>query len=231
MIFGYNTDVKAGDTVYHVQTEDRGAKNPVIDSAVYVKGRIIDRRRTPYDPEQQTPEQLQALAKQQHRALVEAIRGGGYQPPASLARSEEGSPAQTADAPARSATSAKPTGKAAGPDWGQLTAWDSPPASRQTCSLELINVPEIESGEDLVFRVKITNPFSDQPVSGALLRALLRDEAGEETLREASASADGIAEVRFPAPPSGKATVLFQATGAIASDLLRFHLRRATDPQ
>lgn len=226
MIFGYNTDVKAGDTVYHVQTEDRGEKNPVIDSTVYVKGRIIDRRRTPYDPGQQTPEQLQVLAKRQHRALVEAIRGGGYQPPASVPRSEEGSPAQAASGGAR----ATPAGQPARPDWGQLGAGDAPPGSHQTCSLELIDVPEIGTGKDLVFRVKITSPFSDQPVSGALLRALLRDEAGEETLQEASASDEGIAEVRFEAPPSGKATVLFQATGPISSDLLRFHVRRATEP-
>ena len=61
MIFGYNTDVKSGDVVYHVQTEDRGEKNPVIDSVIYVKGRIVDRRRTPYQPGQVTPDKLQEM--------------------------------------------------------------------------------------------------------------------------------------------------------------------------
>ena len=81
MIFGYNTDVKAGDTVYHVQTEDRGEKHPVIDSVIYRGGRIVDRRRTSYQPGETTPEQLQEMVKRQHRELVEAIRGGTYVPP------------------------------------------------------------------------------------------------------------------------------------------------------
>ena len=50
MIFGFNTDVTGKDAVYHVQTEDRGAKHPVIDSIIYVSGRIVDRRQTPYVP-------------------------------------------------------------------------------------------------------------------------------------------------------------------------------------
>ena len=92
MIFGYNTDVKAGDTVYHVQTEDRGEKNPVIDSVIYMGGRIVDRRRTAYQPGETKPERLQEMVKQQHRELVEAIRGGTYVPP-------EKPPPQPAPAP------------------------------------------------------------------------------------------------------------------------------------
>lgn len=82
MVFGYNTDVKAGDTVYHVQTEDRGAKNPVIDSMIYVKGQILERRRTNYVPGEKTVEELQEMVKKQHGDLVDSIRAGTFVPSA-----------------------------------------------------------------------------------------------------------------------------------------------------
>ena len=80
MIFGYNTDVKAGEDTYHVQTEDRGEKHPVIDSVIYHKGRILDRKRTPYVPTEVSPEQVKSMVTNQHRVLVESIRSGAFVP-------------------------------------------------------------------------------------------------------------------------------------------------------
>src|SRR5581483_577150 len=59
MIFGFNTDVPGKDAVYHVQTEDRGAKNPVIESMIYVGGKILGRRRTPYVPSELSREKIE----------------------------------------------------------------------------------------------------------------------------------------------------------------------------
>ena len=84
MIFGFNTDVAGKDGSYHVQTEDRGVKHPVIDSIVYMGGgKIVDRRRTEYDPAQVTPKQIEDMVRRQHKELVEAIRTGNYVRPAS----------------------------------------------------------------------------------------------------------------------------------------------------
>ena len=80
MIFGYNTDVPVGDKVYHVQTEDRGSKHPVIDSVIYLKGRILDKRRTSYVPGEVTPEKIKEMVTQQHKELVEAIKSGSFVP-------------------------------------------------------------------------------------------------------------------------------------------------------
>ena len=80
MIFGFNTDVTGKDAVYHVQTEDRGAKHPVIDSIIYVSGRIVDRRQTPYVPAEVTHAQVEEMVRKQHKELVEAIRAGTFVP-------------------------------------------------------------------------------------------------------------------------------------------------------
>jgi hypothetical protein len=49
VITGYNTDVEYDGVVYHVQTEDKGLRTPLILSLVYVKGEILAAKRAPYD--------------------------------------------------------------------------------------------------------------------------------------------------------------------------------------
>ena len=74
MIFGFNTDIAAGGTVYHVQTEVR-EQEPRLESQVYVRGRCIGKRAVVL-PSDATEEEIQELARAQHRWVVEAVRGG-----------------------------------------------------------------------------------------------------------------------------------------------------------
>jgi len=46
MSFGFNSNVRVGDVVYHVQTEQRGADGAVLDTVVYIAGRVIHRVKT-----------------------------------------------------------------------------------------------------------------------------------------------------------------------------------------
>src|SRR3972149_72348 len=48
MITGFNTDVKYRGVVYHVQTEDKGAGNPLIETLIYKGGEILSSRRLPH---------------------------------------------------------------------------------------------------------------------------------------------------------------------------------------
>lgn len=74
MIFGFNTDIKAGETVYHVQTEVR-AQERRLESQVFVSGRCIGKRSVAM-PEAISDEEIQELARSQHRWVVEAVREG-----------------------------------------------------------------------------------------------------------------------------------------------------------
>ena len=80
MLFGHNTDVKVGETVYHVQTEDRGTANALIDTTVYCRGRVLHRRTNnyfdllPLDPGRE--ESLKKRIAEQHRTVTEEIRSG-----------------------------------------------------------------------------------------------------------------------------------------------------------
>src|SRR5207249_7826508 len=80
MLFGHNSNVKARDTTYHVQTEDRGTTNALIDTTVYFHGRVLHRRTNnyfdllPLNPG--TEQTLRLRLDEQHRAVVEEIRTG-----------------------------------------------------------------------------------------------------------------------------------------------------------
>ncbi len=83
MLTGFNTDVHHDDRTFHVQTEDRGAENPIIETLIYEGGRILDARRRPYGDESgngRDPERLSILLERQHQNVVRDIRLGKYDP-------------------------------------------------------------------------------------------------------------------------------------------------------
>jgi hypothetical protein len=83
MITGHNTDVEYAGRVYHVQTEDKGESNPVIETLVYSRGAILDSRRHSYaEAIKNGPDEriVLRLMEQQHRRMVREVRNGRYDP-------------------------------------------------------------------------------------------------------------------------------------------------------
>jgi hypothetical protein len=79
VLTGFNTDINFDGVTYHVQTEDRGSANPLIESLVYVKGEILATRRTEYSDLLEAGAEMpsiQILMERQHRNIVDAIRAG-----------------------------------------------------------------------------------------------------------------------------------------------------------
>jgi hypothetical protein len=79
MIFGFNTDVKHVDTIYHVQSEARESEK-LLQTQVFVRGRCIGKRAISYaETAAQAgfgdPQKEQQL-RDQHRLVLEAIREG-----------------------------------------------------------------------------------------------------------------------------------------------------------
>ena len=79
MIFGFNTDVKHGDTIYHVQSEAREGEL-VLQTQVFVRGRCIGKKATSYattaTQSQFGDNQKEQLLREQHRQVLDAIREG-----------------------------------------------------------------------------------------------------------------------------------------------------------
>jgi len=81
MITGHNTDVEYKGKTYHVQTEDKGVKNPIIESLIYIKGHIVGSKKASYADllaagggEKQIQERLEA----QHKRMLMDVRGGKF---------------------------------------------------------------------------------------------------------------------------------------------------------
>jgi hypothetical protein len=77
MIFGFNTDVKHGETVYHVQSEAREGEL-LLQTQVFVRGRCIGKRTTSYAREASGSSfgdlQKEQILRDQHRLTLNAIR-------------------------------------------------------------------------------------------------------------------------------------------------------------
>src|SRR5947209_4011640 len=78
MIFGFNTDVKHGDTIYHVQSEARESEL-MLQTQVFVRGRCIGKKAASYAAAASEPggdTKKEQLLRDQHRQVLEAIREG-----------------------------------------------------------------------------------------------------------------------------------------------------------
>ncbi len=79
MIFGFNTDVKHGDTIYHVQSEAREGEK-LLQTQVFVRGRCVGKKAISYAASATQagfgdPQKEQHL-RDQHRLVLESIREG-----------------------------------------------------------------------------------------------------------------------------------------------------------
>ncbi len=79
MIFGFNSDVKHDDIVYHVQSEAVATSQTLL-STVFVQGKCLGKRSSSYSDQASLPdfseEKIHEQLKEQHRQVLEAIREG-----------------------------------------------------------------------------------------------------------------------------------------------------------
>jgi len=92
MITGYNTDVRHGNRIFHVQTEDKGLGNPKIETLIYVGGEILDSYRSSYEDLVGGPvadSDIQFRMDEQHKAVIRDIKNGKYDTTPSEVESSE----------------------------------------------------------------------------------------------------------------------------------------------
>jgi len=212
MLFGHNTDVKLGDSVFHVQTEDRGTANALIDTTVYCRGRVLHRRTNnyidllPLDPERENS--LRKRIDDQHRAVTEEIKTGALRlvPPPLPVQQQSGAK-QSASAQSASAVSS-----------------NAAPAT--ALAVELINAKSWLSGKRANLQVGVRNRQNGAVVSGALVTARI-DGAAQVTEFSSETGADGQAHLEFEMPRlAGVEPVLvIEASQADSKGQLKFQLK------
>ena len=81
MIVGFNTDVRYRGETFHVQTEEKGANNPTIETLVYNNGEILLSRRISYAQFLQKPDmraRVKEMMKNQHEQIIGELKGGHF---------------------------------------------------------------------------------------------------------------------------------------------------------
>lgn len=79
VIAGFNTDIEYDGTVYHVQTEDKGAPALMIMSLVYDKGTILASKRASYEDLGESGFDEKEIAdrlSRQHKLMCAAVKAG-----------------------------------------------------------------------------------------------------------------------------------------------------------
>jgi hypothetical protein len=82
VITGFNTDVKFRGVIYHVQTEDKGPQNPLIETLVYKGGEILASRRLPYAELIPNHDEtaITKLMEDQHKGMIIEVKRGRFAP-------------------------------------------------------------------------------------------------------------------------------------------------------
>jgi hypothetical protein len=207
MLFGHNTDVKVGETVYHVQTEDRGTANALIDTTVYCRGRVLHRQTNnyidllPLDPAREAV--LRKRIDDQHRTLTEQIRTGALQlVPPPLPVKENSAAKKSASAPHSNA------------------------APAQALAVELVNAKNWLAGKHANLHVAVRRKQNGEAAKGALVTARI-DGAANVTEFSTETGADGQAKLEFEMPrlSGAEPALVIEATQAHSKGHLKFQLK------
>jgi len=81
MITGFNTDVKYKGKNFHIQTEDKGPKNPVVETLLYFEGMIVASKKTPYEymvGESDLETKIKKLMVKQHQEMIADLKSGSF---------------------------------------------------------------------------------------------------------------------------------------------------------
>jgi hypothetical protein len=209
MVFGHNSNLKVGETVYHVQTEDRGTSHAVIDTMVYHSGRVLHRRANSYadllplDPAREVA--LRERVSTQHQTILDELRSGSLKLAQPIAPAVASKPAAGGEA--------KPLPFVAG-------------AVPDGLVLRLLNAKDWLIGRRATLQVLVFKKPDGAVVSGARVTARI-EGAAEPSQYSSATGLDGKAQLAFDMPRlSGvDCALVIEASNGKAQARLHFQLR------
>lgn len=240
MIAGYNTDVRHADTVFHVQTEDKGTANPFIESLVYVGGRVLAAKRASYAAllaDGKGSDAISGLMETQHRTVIAAIRQGKFDDKLHLMLGKSAAialavaPLVAAAAAAAAALSEPADVLAATKVTESETTLDqvildylTSEADREQLRLALEGEPALSVGLPSRLRLLATSSRSGEPVTGAHVDVKLISTVAEaRTLATGETDSGGGLQLNFFIPElgGGAAALIITAASTIGSAELK----------
>jgi len=225
---GFNSDLKLGDLVFHVQTEDRRPRSTVVDTTVYSAGRVVYRRKTGYDERAKEPgfddSAVRQMLEEQHRAVLEGLRSGEisvdtFPPPPSAP------PRAPAGGSSASAPPAQPQSSVAARARG-TTAVAEPPSSAPAIKVLLTNPASWLTAGSALLMVEVRAREPERPLADAVVEVSF-DGVQRPFVFKTTTDAQGRAEIGFPLPKFGPAgaSLVIRASYGPGRDEIRYSLR------
>jgi hypothetical protein len=205
MNFGFNSNVRVGSDIFHVQTEDRGPSHPFLDTVVYLSGRVVYKRSVSYEQfaggteREGLEKKLHERLAQQHREVIAELEAGAL-----LIQGKEKVP---------------PTVAAAG-----AAENDGP---HDGLDLHLTNPKSWFAAGNVALEIELCLKNSKVPVGDADVQAFLEFEKRRIPCAEVRTNAAGRALLKFPIQPNATdgASLVVRATDGIRYGELRFRLK------
>ena len=237
MITGFNTDIKHGEKVYHIQTEDKGLQNPYIESLVYVGGEILASKKTSYAEQVKTgidEKWIGSLMEQQHRTMIAAIKRGRFDQPADSTKSATPRPTSDSltDIPPlmRIQEAGDGSGSADEKTLDQVIIdYLASEAESEHLELALLNQVDFIAGSPVEMRVAARKSLSQSPIAAAAIEVkVISTIEPPRVVFRGKTAADGTAVVRctMPAFRDGTAAVIISAMSPIGNDEVKQLIKR-----
>ncbi|HEX9427665.1 MAG TPA: hypothetical protein VGA64_07740 [Candidatus Polarisedimenticolia bacterium] len=193
MVTGFNTDVQHQGRVYHVQTEDKGLENPVIETLVYIGGEILAARRSSYADlaaRRSGEKEIADRIESQHNQMILDIKEGKY---------EDKKP--------------RPFGEGiiSNKSFDEVVLdWLASQASPDRIALSLVGSDGFVEGETARLELLVCRASGGEGIGGAKVKVKFISTVGKpKVLAEGETDEDGLVKLACPLP------VLKEGTGAL----------------
>jgi hypothetical protein len=197
MNFGFNSNVRVGEALFHVQTEDRGPSHPFLDTVVYLSGRVVHKRSTSYEEfaagldEKILAEKLHERLAQQHREVIAQLEAGTITVPGKPAPVEQNA-----------------VGEAG-------------------LALTLLNPKTWFTAGNVHLEISLQEKLTKKKIADAEVQVFLEHEKRRTGYADARTDSEGLVTLKFPMPanvPEGSSLVVRATDGFLLGEL-RFHLK------
>jgi hypothetical protein len=201
MITGHNTDIVYNGIIYHVQTEDRGKGNPVIETLVYKGGEILEAYRTNYEDSLKDgydEEKIMAMIEKQHRTVIWEIKGGKYDKEAAL----------MSDPLAAGIIDSKKSLDQV------ILEYLASEEQKERMVLDVKCSDELVEGKTVTLTILTKSSATDEPMKGSkIIVKIISTVKKPLTVHEGKTDRNGTLAVEFAVPefPDGSAALLVQA--------------------
>jgi len=215
MITGHNTDITYNGVIYHVQTEDKGKSNPIVETLVYKGGEILDAKRTSYVEIIQDgydEKKIISLIEEQHRNVISEIKFGKY---------DKGGAVVVGDPLGGDLIDSKKSLDQV------ILEYLASEAEKERLVLELKGNTTVVEGTSCTLNVLTKSSTSGDPLKGArIVIKIISTVKKPLTIYDGKTDRVGVLNVEFTVPefPDGNAALLVQAFSDFGTDELKIFI-------